>query len=258
MFEKLTFPPSLSDQDAQALLARIESGQLKPGEELPSEVVPAAEFGVSRSVVRGVSRLKHEALLGFRQGSGVFVSLQPAMKPLKIDASIIEFREEVLQVVELRRALESEAGAVAVQRRSSSQLAEIEGAFRTIDAEVAEGGDGVMPDITFHRAIAQATGNAYFLKTLDFLTQYLAAATRVTRGNEARRLHFMRQVHDEHIAIIEATRQHDASAAHNAAASHMFNAARRSPPRNFPPLRHVTSRFSSPSQAPSSSTQNQP
>jgi GntR family transcriptional regulator, transcriptional repressor for pyruvate dehydrogenase complex len=130
IFEKLPFAPTLSDQVAQALFARIESGQLKPGEKLPSEVVLAAEFGVSRSVVRdAISRLKHEALLGSRQGSGVFVSLQPAMNPLKIDASVIESREEVLQVVELRRALESEAAAVAAQRRSSSQLAEIEGAF---------------------------------------------------------------------------------------------------------------------------------
>jgi GntR family transcriptional regulator, transcriptional repressor for pyruvate dehydrogenase complex len=228
MFEKLGFTPTLSDQVAQALLARIESGQLRPGEKLPSEAVLAVEFGVSRTVVReAVSRLKHEALLESRQGSGVFVSLHTAMKPLKIDASVTESREEVLQIVELRRALESEAASVAAQRRSSSQLAEIEEAFHAIDAEVAAGGDGVMADIAFHRAIAQATGNPYFVRTLDFLTQYLTAATRVTRANEARRLQFMRQVRDEHLMIIESIRQHDAEAAQNAAAAHMFNAALR-------------------------------
>ena len=58
--------------------------------------------------------------------------------------------------------------------------------------EVAAGGDGVLADIAFHRAIAQATGNPYFVRTLDFLTQYLTAVTRVTRANEARRLQFMR------------------------------------------------------------------
>jgi Transcriptional regulators len=162
----------LSDQVAQALLARIKSGQLKPGEKLPPEAVLAPEFGVSRTVVReAISRLKHGVLLGFRQGSGVFVSIQPAIRPLKIDASVIESREAVLQIVELRRALESEAAAVAAQRRSSSQLAEIEVAFRAIDTEVAAGGC-IMPDIALHRAIAQATGNPFFLKTLHFLTQF--------------------------------------------------------------------------------------
>jgi GntR family transcriptional regulator, transcriptional repressor for pyruvate dehydrogenase complex len=228
IFEKISVAPTLSDQVSQALLARIESGQLKPGEKLPAEAVLAPEFGVSRTVVReAISRLKHGGLLESRQGSGVFVSLQPAIRPLKIDDSVIESREALLHIVELRRAIESETAALAAQRHSKNQLAEIEAAFRAIDTEVAAGGDGVAADIGFHRAIAQATGNPYFLKTLEFLSQYLAAATRITRANEARRVEFMRQVREEHSLIIEAIRRRKAGAARNAAAAHMFNAARR-------------------------------
>jgi GntR family transcriptional regulator, transcriptional repressor for pyruvate dehydrogenase complex len=143
MFEKVSAAPTLSDQVAQALLARIESGQLEPGEKLPPEAALAPEFGVSRTVVReAISRLKQGGLVESRQGSGVFVSLQPAVSPLKIDDSVIESREAVLQIVELRRAIESEAAALAAQRRSSSQLAEIESAFHAIDVEVAAGSDG--------------------------------------------------------------------------------------------------------------------
>jgi GntR family transcriptional regulator, transcriptional repressor for pyruvate dehydrogenase complex len=228
MFEKVSVAPTLSDQVAQALLARIESGQLKAGEKLPPEAVLAPEFGVSRTVVReAISRLKHGGLLESRQGSGVFVSLQPPMNPLKIDDSAMESREAVLQIVELRRAIESETAALAAQRCSGEQLAEIEAAFRAIDADVAAGGDGVAADVEFHRKIAQATGNPFFLKTLEFLSQYLTAATSMTRANEARRLEFMRQVRDEHSVVVEAIRRHDAVAARNAAAAHMFNAARR-------------------------------
>jgi GntR family transcriptional regulator, transcriptional repressor for pyruvate dehydrogenase complex len=74
IFEKLPFAPTLSDQVAQALFARIESGQLKPGEKLPSEVVLAAEFGVSRSVVRdAISRLKLAEIEGaFAAASHMF------------------------------------------------------------------------------------------------------------------------------------------------------------------------------------------
>jgi GntR family transcriptional repressor for pyruvate dehydrogenase complex len=104
MFKKLTFAPTPSDQVAQTLLARIELGQLKPGEKLPSEAVLAPEFGISRAVVReAISRLKHEGLLGIRQGGGVFVSIEPAIRPLRIDASVIESREAVLQIEELCR-----------------------------------------------------------------------------------------------------------------------------------------------------------
>jgi GntR family transcriptional regulator, transcriptional repressor for pyruvate dehydrogenase complex len=228
IFQKVNVAPRLSDQVAQALLARIESGQLKPGEKLPAEAMLAPEFGVSRTVVReAISRLKHGGLLESRQGSGVFVTSQPAVSPLKIDDAVIGSREAVLQIVELRRAIESETAALAAQRRSNEQLAEIEAAFRAIDTDVATGGDGVAADIGFHKAIAQASGNPYFLKTLEFLTQYLTAATRMTRANEARRVEFMRQVRDEHSVVVDAIRRQDAVAARNAAATHMFNAARR-------------------------------
>ncbi len=228
MFAKVGVAPTLSDQVAQALLARIESGQFKPGGKLPAEAMLAPEFGVSRTVVReAISRLKHEGLLEARQGSGVFVTAQAALKPLKIEASVVESLDSVLQIVELRRAIESEVAAVAAQRRSTSHLASLEKAFRAIDAHVGKGGDGVAPDVAFHRAIARSTGNPFFLQTLDFLNQYLTAATRITRANEARRIDFARQVRDEHKAIVEGIRRRDPLAARNAAQAHMFNAARR-------------------------------
>jgi GntR family transcriptional repressor for pyruvate dehydrogenase complex len=228
MFDKVSLAPSLSDQVTEALLSRIESGRLKPGEKLPPESALAPEFGVSRTVVReAISRLKQEGLVESRQGSGVFVRLQPAINSLKIDDSVLESRESILQIVELRRAIESETAALAAQRRSSSQLSEMETALHAIDSEVSAGRDGVEADVAFHRSIAQATGNPFFLKTIDFLAQYLKAATRMTRANEARRVEFMRQVREEHGAIIGAIRERDAVSARNAAATHMFNAARR-------------------------------
>jgi GntR family transcriptional regulator, transcriptional repressor for pyruvate dehydrogenase complex len=227
MFKKIDVAPTLSDQVTEALRGRIESGQLKPGEKLPAEVVLAPEFGVSRTVVReAISRLKHEGLLESRQGSGVFVSHKPAISPLKIDESVLESRNSVLQILELRRAIESEAAALAAQRRSTRQLREIESALNTLDAldaEVSAGGDGVDADVAFHRSIAQATGNPFFLKTIDFLLQYLNAAVRAGRANQD----FIRAVREEHHAIIHAIRRQDAVKARTAAATHMLNAARR-------------------------------
>jgi DNA-binding FadR family transcriptional regulator len=103
----------------------------------------------------------------------------------------------------------------------------IDTALRRIDEAVAAGRDGVAEDIAFHRAIAVVTGNPYFLKTLEFLTQYLEAGMKVTRGNEASRDDFSWQVRDEHAAIVAAIRAGDPMAARNAACTHMYNAARR-------------------------------
>ena len=228
MFNKIKLAPSLSDQVTEALLARIESGQLRAGEKLPPEAALVPEFGVSRTVVReAISRLKHEGLVESRQGSGVFVRQQPAITSLKIDDTVLESRESISQIVELRPAIESETAALAAQRHSNEQLSEMESALAAIDHEVSAGRDGVEADVAFHRSIAQATGNPFILKTIDFLAQYLKAATRMTRGNESRRVEFMRQVREEHGAIIAAIRDRDAVMARNAAAIHLFNAARR-------------------------------
>jgi GntR family transcriptional repressor for pyruvate dehydrogenase complex len=227
MFKKIDAAPTLSDQVTEVLRGRIESGQLKPGEKLPAEVMLAPEFGVSRTVVReAISRLKHEGLLESRQGSGVFVSHKPAISPLKIDESVLESRNSVLQILELRRAIESEAAGLAAQRRSARQLREIESALNALDAldpEVSAGGDGVDADVAFHRSIAQATGNPFFLKTIDFLLQYLRTAVRAGRANQD----FIRAVREEHHTIMQAIRKQDAAKARTAAAAHMFNAARR-------------------------------
>jgi DNA-binding FadR family transcriptional regulator len=112
-------------------------------------------------------------------------------------------------------------------RRTDADMASIDAALAKIDQAVAEGEDGVAEDVAFHRAIAAATGNPYFLKTLTFLNQYLEAGTVVTRRNEALREDFSRQVREEHAAIAAAIRAGDPMAARNAARTHMYNAARR-------------------------------
>ncbi|MGO4302102.1 FadR/GntR family transcriptional regulator [Cupriavidus sp. RAF12] len=227
MFQKIP-ARALTDSVAEQLLEKIEGGAFPRGAKLPTEAVLSEEFGVSRTVIReAIARLKYEGLVESRQGSGVFVTDQAGLRPLRIDYSETGTLESVLQIVELRRSIEAEVAAQAARRRSDAAMVAIDAALARLDAAVAEGGDGVEADVAFHRAIAEATGNPFFLKTLAFLSQYLEAATRVTRTNEARREDFSRQVREEHQAIVAAIRAGDPDAARNAAQNHMYNAARR-------------------------------
>ncbi|WP_288393334.1 FadR/GntR family transcriptional regulator [uncultured Herbaspirillum sp.] len=227
MFQKIP-AQALSDTVARQLLENIDAGAFPRGSKLPTEAVLAQQFGVSRTVVReAIARLKHEGVVEPRQGSGVFVTEQAGIKPLRIDYTEVSSPQAVLQIVELRRAIEAEVAAQAAKRRSDEDLQAIEAALAQIGVDVAAGGDGVAADVAFHRALAQATRNPYFIKTLEFLSQYLEAATAITRGNEARYEDFSRQVREEHEAIVAAIRASDEMAARNAAQTHMFNAARR-------------------------------
>ncbi|WP_028207312.1 FadR/GntR family transcriptional regulator [Paraburkholderia nodosa] len=227
MFEKIP-NRALSDTVAQQLLAQIDKGTFARGGKLPTEAVLAQEFGVSRTVIReAISRLKNEGVVEPRQGSGVYVAAHGAIRPLRIDYAEAMEGGSVLQILAVRRAIEAEVAAEAAMRRTDADMMAIDAALRKIDEAVAEGRDGVAEDVAFHRAIANVTGNPYFLKTLTFLNQYLEAGTVVTRRNEALREDFSRQVRDEHAAIAAAIRAGDPMAARNAAQTHMYNAARR-------------------------------
>ncbi|WP_280153803.1 FadR/GntR family transcriptional regulator [Piscinibacter sp. XHJ-5] len=218
----------LSDRLAARLLAQVEAGQLSPGDRLPTEQQLAESHGVSRTVVReAVHQLRSRGLLVSRQGSGVYVAQPAANQPLAFDPRVLDSLAAVVQIVEVRRALEGEIAALAAQRATRSQIAGIRRALRAIETAVAAGGDGVDEDLAFHRAIAEASGNPQFTRLLGFLEQYLREAMRVTRGNEARFRGFADAVREEHGALIDAIAARDAAAARRLATRHMELAARR-------------------------------
>lgn len=227
-FSPVSSGARLSDQVAQQLAAEIHAGRLGPGAKLPPEARLVEQFQVSRTVVReAVSRLKSLALVDSRQGSGVYVSASPPFAPLNFDARHAESKEAVVQMVEVRRALEAEVAALAAQRRSAADIRSIKQAVKALDKAVKAGGDGVEEDVKFHSAIAGAAANPFLMGTLNYLGQFLRGATGVTRANEARRSDFADQVRDEHARIVSAIEAGDARAAREAAARHMNNAIRR-------------------------------
>jgi len=224
-FTPVTSGARLSDQVADQLAAEIRRGGLAPGDKLPTEARLVEQFGVSRTVVReAVSRLKSLGLVDSRQGSGVFVQAVAPFTPLNFEARHAASQEAVVQMVEVRRALEAEVAALAAQRRSATDMRRIQAAVKALDAAVQRGGDGVSEDVQFHRAIADAARNPFLLQTLEYLGQFLLGATQVTRANEARRLDFAQQVQQEHAAIVRALEAGDPEAARQAAAGHMGNA----------------------------------
>jgi len=227
-FSPVSSGARLSDQVAEQLSAEIRSGRLAPGAKLPPEARLAEQFAVSRTVVReAVSQLKSLALVESRQGSGVYVSASLPFAPLNFDARQAQSRDAVVQMVEVRRALEAEVAALAAQRRTDASLRRIKQAVTALDKAVSAGRDGVEEDVQFHRAIADAARNPFLISTLDYLAQFLRGATRVTRANEARRADFSAQVRNEHAAIVAAIEAADAAQARQAAGTHMNNAIQR-------------------------------
>jgi len=186
--EPLVNPVKMPDRVTAALLALIRNGDYPARSRLPSEMEMAKRFGVSRTVIReAVSRLKSEGLVESRQGSGVFVRETSLDTPFRIDPAVVDSIRTVLQIVELRRGLESEIAALAAERCDKRQIAEIRAALQAIESDVQAGRDGVDADMEFHRSIARATNNPHFLALWDFIGQFLKGAMTITRALEARK-----------------------------------------------------------------------
>ena len=99
------------------------------------------QFEVSRTVVReAVSRLKSLGLVDSRQGSGVFVCASPPYAPLNFDSRHGESREAVIQMAEVRRALEAEAAGLAAQRRTAQDVKRLKQAVQALDRAVRQAG----------------------------------------------------------------------------------------------------------------------
>ena len=218
----------LSDQLADDLRRQIEAGTVQPGQRLPTEQALATQYAVSRTVVReAVSRLRSSGLLVARQGSGMFVAALGAARPLDFDSSVLADLGAVLEVVEVRRALESEVAALAALRATPAQRHAIQAALATADASIASGSATVDEDLAFHQSLADAAGNPQFARLLRHLEQYLREAMAVTRRNESMKAEFISEVRQEHQAIADAILARDADAARAAATRHMHQAARR-------------------------------
>ncbi|GHC96207.1 GntR family transcriptional regulator [Streptomyces violarus] len=225
MFSKVSGPVRLADQVAATLSEEIESGRLAEGDRLPTEVELVRQLGVSRTVVReALSRLRNAGLIEPRQGIGVFV-LPRRTRPLDLEAA--DTKAKVLQIVEVRRAMEGEAAHLAAARATPLDLARMRQALEAIDSAVGAGGDGVDEDLAFHRSIAESTGNTVMVSTLRYLGDVSRSGIRVTRANEARRNDFIEAVRAEHHAILAAIEARDAEAARMAARLHMNHAAAR-------------------------------
>ncbi|WP_351222663.1 FadR/GntR family transcriptional regulator [Streptomyces sp. NPDC002133] len=223
-------PVRLADQVATILAEEIESGRLAAGDKLPTEVALVKQLGVSRTVVReAVSRLRNAGLVEPRQGLGVFV-MPRRTRPLDLEADTggtTDTKSKVLQIVEVRRAMEGEAAGLAAARATQDGLARMRQALDAIDASVASGGDGVDEDLAFHRSITESTGNEVMVSTVRYLGEVLRSGIRVTRANEARRGDFIEAVRQEHHAILAAIEAGDAEAARTAARLHLKHAASR-------------------------------
>lgn len=192
VFKKIS-KNSASELVIEQIIATIKSGDVKPGEKLPSEKDLAATFGVGRSSVREAIRtLVVMGYIDVFQGKGTFVKNNlPAL------GDITHFMEKVIEagalfdLMETREILECRSAELAAMRADKSQVAKIKNATQRLKKSKVNTQEYIDADWDFHMAIAEATNNSVIVDVMNLLinkihhynAEFLATSSGIT--NEA-------------------------------------------------------------------------
>ena len=133
----------------------IKSGSYKPDERLPTELDLAAEFEVSRPIVRdALKRLREQGLIYSRRGAGSFVRSIGLKQPLGF--GLLENVSDLLSCYEFRLTLEPAAAGFAAERRDPQSLVRIQTALEQMRDATNRQVHREDADFQFHLAIAGA------------------------------------------------------------------------------------------------------
>lgn len=214
---------SLSERVYRQIGDAIREERLLPGERLPSERDLAAQFGVSRVIVREALRsLAATGWIDIRPGRGAFVATSPGDTIAQVWRGwLVRHRGELLELLAVRRALEELSAREAAQHAEPEDIERMRANCDAFEAEalrVSPSGDRLVElDLGFHHAIVVAAHGQLLPRLVDELASVLLDSRRALFTSPGR----ARWSADDHRAITAAIAAGDPEAAATAMTSHM-------------------------------------
>lgn len=217
----------LPDRIAADIMAKIQDGELNPGDTLPTEHALAGTFGVSRNVVReAIARLRSDGVIESRQGRGAIVKPVSERETFRVDIRSLDKSGNLADLFELRGLLEIEAAGLAAMRRTGADLREMRAAVAILEGHKQFDEQRLEADAVFHRAIGKAAGNSYLFAIICYISSRLKETTRVTSDIYAKD-DLVEITLGEHCRVLEAIEAGDRTGAREAMAAHVQGAASR-------------------------------
>lgn len=224
--EIVTTRKSLADVVFERMHRAIKSGAYQPDERLPTEHDLAAEFEVSRPIIReALRRLREQGLVYSRRGAGSFVRALGMKEPLGFGQ--LENVADLLNCYEFRLTLEPAAAAAAAARHTPESLAAIRHALELMRDATNRQSHREDADFQFHLAIAIAAKNSYFSTAMEALKDHIAVGMRFHGASVKRETAGLIRVFAEHEAIADAIAAGDGTKARQLMLDHLTGSRER-------------------------------
>lgn len=168
---------SLSEKVIDAILEKIQKGELKLGQKLKTEDELAKEFGVSRTSIReAIQKLKTIGVIDVKRGKGSYLCEEPSLESIRNVLPVILFSTSTTEditkhLLQARLIIEPKIAKLAAKNISGEKLNQLEKLLQNL-MKSAENGDAEAffeHDLAFHLTVARGTNNPvllFLLKTL--------------------------------------------------------------------------------------------
>lgn len=180
-------------QATEAVLREmVLDGTIAPGERL-NEVLIAAQLGISRGPLReAIQRLSSEGLLTVISHRGAFVRTFS--------------RQDVVELYELRSALELHAVRLACERATDEDLDELDAMLSDTESLIRSSSGHAYPqELDFHLRLVLLAGNQALMRAAQDVQRQLALA----RSMSAKRPMRARAAIVEHADLVAVLRRRD-------------------------------------------------
>jgi GntR family transcriptional repressor for pyruvate dehydrogenase complex len=186
--EVIAFKPikdvKVYQQVVEQIKDMIKSGELQPGDRLPSERDLVERLQVSRTSIReALSALQIIGVVESRHGEGNYIRAkleENFLEPLSV--LFLLDRTPAEEILQFRQLLEAEAARLAAERATPPQLAEIGAAVERLERYQQDEEENIRWDKELHYAIAKAAGNRLLYNVINSISDLMDVSIKDSRA----------------------------------------------------------------------------
>lgn len=210
---------SISEEIAKQIMDLISSGDLKPGQRLPSERELCEKFGASRSSLREALRcLSIVGVVNARVGEGTSIAVDGEKFLRKIiEWRMITEKHQIENLLKVRTALEGVSASDAALHGTEDDLEKLRKLLAKMEGTLKKEKAFAALDLEFHCTLANISGNSLLSDMISLIRSQVAKALHTV-------LHLPNAIplsHKEHTAVFKAIELHDPEAARKAMQDHL-------------------------------------
>jgi GntR family transcriptional regulator, transcriptional repressor for pyruvate dehydrogenase complex len=205
---------------------QIATGQLVPGDKIPTEPQLAEQFGTGRSTIREAIKIfEYLGIIESHTRTGTYICDYTNISTEALTWAILLGKNEIFELVDLRRVIEQRAIEIIIGKAENDQ-AFLESILESLETEIKSMENAVQnqnleelidADYNIHGIIIEASNNNVYSNIYQTLKAFMHEEIKKTHKNDPP----LSSSVDSHREIIEAIRKKDHAAAVKAFKNHI-------------------------------------